>query len=226
MPEPKVEETPIRVGIVDDQRLFLDGISALLNTCKEVAVCCLAQSGDDAVAKSKEDCPEILLLDLSMPDRDGLEVLQQLQEEFPALRVIMLTVHDDFSSIQDCMQHGAMGYVLKINGKDELLRAIEEVHQGRKYLDPKVIDILLTPPRSGAQANSSKGAQGQGPGILTQREKELLQLLAEGKTSEVIASELFISVNTVDTHRKNIISKLGAKNITDAVRIAISRGLL
>lgn len=225
MPAPSPELQPIRVGIVDDQRLFLDGISALLNTCEEVTVVSQAQSGDEALSVFGVDCPDIVLLDLSMPDRDGLDMLQQFRTEFPDMKVIMLTVHDDFSSIQECMQHGAMGYVLKINGKDELLRAIEEVHHGRKYLDPKVIDILLTPPRSGG-ASSAKGNAAHGPGLLTQRERELLELLAQGKTSETIASELFISVNTVDTHRKNIISKLGAKNITDAVRIAISRGLL
>lgn len=214
---------PIRIGIIDDQQLFLDGISALLNSCEEVAVTSLARSGAEGLRSIREECPDVLLLDLSMPDLDGLEVLQQVREEFPNLQVIMLTVHDDFSSIQECMQVGARGYVLKINGKDELLRAIQEVHQGRKYLDPKVIDILLTPSRSGNAV--SKNAVG-GHGLLTQREGELLGLLAEGKTSEDIARELFISTNTVDTHRKNIISKLGAKNITDAVRIAMSRGLL
>ena len=217
--------SPIKIGIVDDQRLFLDGISALMNTCEEVAVTCLAQSGEEAFLAFRENCPEILLLDLSMPDRDGLDVLQQIRADYPEIRVIMLTVHDDFSSIQDCMQHGAMGYVLKINGKEDLLRAIQEVHQGRKYLDPKVIDILLTPPRTGGHS-AARGNASQGPGLLTQREKELLELLAQGRTSETIAAELFISVNTVDTHRKNIISKLGARNITDAVRIAISKGLL
>lgn len=212
---------PVKVAIVDDQRLFLDGISALLGSGDEVAVSALALSGDEAIGMFKSDCPDIALLDLSMPGRDGLDVLRQLREEFPSLKVIMLTVHDDFASIQECMNAGAQGYVLKINGKDELLRAITEVWEGRRYLDPKVIDILLTPSRQGAPA--SRNSQ---PGLLTQRERELLDRLAKGHTSEVIAAELFISVNTVDTHRKNIISKLGAKNITDAVRIALSKGLL
>jgi len=215
---------PIRVAIVDDQRLFLDGISALLGACEEVEVTGIAESGDEAVKLFSQNCPDIVLLDLSMPGRDGLDVLRQFCQDFPSLKSVMLTVHDDFSSIQECMNEGAAGYVLKINGKDELLRAILEVQAGRKYLDPKVIDILLTPSRSG-----SPGARGgsAGPsGLLTQRERELLERLAQGHTSEVIAAQLFISINTVDTHRKNIISKLGARNITDAVRIAISKGLL
>jgi DNA-binding NarL/FixJ family response regulator len=212
---------PVKIAIVDDQRLFLDGISALLGSGGEVTVSALAQSGDEAIGLFKSECPDIALLDLSMPGRDGLDVLRQLREEFPALKVIMLTVHDDFTSIQECMNAGAQGYVLKINGKDELLRAITEVWEGRRYLDPKVIDILLTPSRQGPSA--SRNSQ---PGLLTQRERELLDRLAKGHTSEAIAAELFISVNTVDTHRKNIISKLGAKNITDAVRIALSKGLL
>lgn len=211
----------VKVAIVDDQRLFLDGISALLGSGDEVAVSALAQSGDEAIEIFRENCPDIALLDLSMPGRDGLDVLRQLREEFPGLKVIMLTVHDDFASIQDCMNAGAQGYVLKINGKDELLRAISEVIGGRRYLDPKVVDILLTPSRQGFT-----GSKNNQSGLLTQREKELLERLAKGLTSEAIAAELFISVNTVDTHRKNIISKLGAKNITDAVRIALGKGLL
>lgn len=212
---------PVKVAIVDDQRLFLDGISALLGSSDEVNVSALAQSGDEAIGLFMRDCPDIVLLDLSMPGRDGLDVLRQLREEFPSLKVIMLTVHDDFASIQECMNAGAQGYVLKINGKDELLRAITEVWEGRRHLDPKVIDILLTPSRQGPPVSRSNQ-----PGLLTQRERELLDRLAKGHTSETIAAELFISVNTVDTHRKNIISKLGAKNITDAVRIALSKGLL
>ena len=216
--------SPIRVAIVDDQRLFLDGISALLGTCEEVEVAGLAESGDEAMQLFGKDCPDLVLLDLSMPGRDGLDVLRQLREDFPSIKAVMLTVHDDFSSIQECMNEGAAGYVLKINGKDELLRAIQEVHAGRKYLDPKVIDILLTPSRSGS--SGSRGGASGPSGVLTQRERELLERLAQGHTSEVIAAALFISINTVDTHRKNIISKLGARNITDAVRIAISKGLL
>lgn len=215
---------PVKVAIVDDQRLFLDGISALLGSGDEVVVSALAQSGDEAIGMFHHDCPDLVLLDLSMPGRDGLDVLRQLRAEFPGLKVIMLTVHDDFGSIQECMNAGAQGYVLKINGKDELLRAITEVGEGRRYLDPKVVDILLTPARQGP--STSKSGHGGQAGLLTQREKELLGHLAKGHTSEAIASELYISVNTVDTHRKNIISKLGAKNITDAVRIALSKGLL
>ncbi|HRF37850.1 MAG TPA: response regulator transcription factor, partial [Saprospiraceae bacterium] len=134
---------PVGVAIVDDQQLFLDGISALLNACPELEVVAAAMSGAQALSLFEQRCPEIVLLDLSMPERDGMEVLNDLKAHFPEIKVIMLTVHDDLPSIQECLRRGAMGYVLKINGKDELLHAILEVAGGRKYLDPKVLDTLI-----------------------------------------------------------------------------------
>lgn len=216
---------PVGVAIVDDQQLFLDGISALLNACPELEVVAAAMSGAQALSLFEQRCPEIVLLDLSMPERDGMEVLNDLKAHFPEIKVIMLTVHDDLPSIQECLRRGAMGYVLKINGKDELLHAILEVAGGRKYLDPKVLDTLIGHEKPPAGAGQ-KPLSGSDSGLLSMREKEVLQLISEGKTSEDIARQLFLSVNTIDTHRKNIISKLNARNITDAVRMALQKGLI
>lgn len=219
---------PIRVAIVDDQQLFLDGISALLGACAELEVITTALGGDEALEKFAQDCPEIILLDLSMPGKDGMEVLEDLKAQFPDIKAVILTVHDDLPSIQECMNRGARGYVLKINGKDELLHAILEVAGGRKYLDPKVMDLILEGPRPGrfSQNKNDKPFAAAGQGFLSAREVEVLTLISEGKTSEVIATHLFLSVNTIDTHRKNIISKLGARNITDAVRMAMQKGMI
>lgn len=220
-----VHSKPVGVAIVDDQQLFLDGISALLHACPELEVVATAMSGAQALTLFEQRCPEIVLLDLSMPDRDGMEVLNDLKTHFPEIRVIMLTVHDDLPSIQECLRRGAMGYVLKINGKDELLHAILEVAGGRKYLDPKVLDILIGNQKA-PSISGQKPFSGSDSGMLSMREKEVLLLISEGKTSDDIARQLFLSVNTIDTHRKNIISKLNARNITDAVRMALQKGLI
>jgi DNA-binding NarL/FixJ family response regulator len=179
------------------------------------------------LALFEQRCPEIILLDLSMPDRDGMEVLNDHQSALShrQIKVIMLTVHDDLPSIQECLRRGAMGYVLKINGKDELLHAILEVAGGRKYLDPKVLDTLIGSEKS-RSVSGQKSFSGSDSGLLSVREREVLLLISEGKTSEHIARQLFLSVNTIDTHRKNIISKLNARNITDAVRMALQKGMI
>jgi DNA-binding NarL/FixJ family response regulator len=216
---------PVGVAIVDDQQLFLDGISALLNACPELEVTATALNGEHALALFEQRCPEIILLDLSMPDRDGMEVLNDIKAHFPQAKIIMLTVHDDLPSIQECLRRGAMGYVLKINGKDELLHAILEVAGGRKYLDPKVLDTLIGSEKS-RSVSGQKSFSGSDSGLLSVREREVLLLISEGKTSEHIARQLFLSVNTIDTHRKNIISKLNARNITDAVRMALQKGMI
>lgn len=216
-------EAPIRVGIVDDQQLFLDGISALLNICPEVAVVGSAANAEQALELCQLQTPDVLLLDMAMPVRDGLEVLQEVRQHWPAIKVIMLTVHDDYGSIQECLQKGAMGYILKISGKDELLQAILDVQKGRRHLDPQVLDVLISPPEAKVGTHSIHLLK---QSILSQREQEILGLMAHGKTSEQISTELFISVNTVDTHRKNILSKLEARNIAEAVRIALKRGLI
>lgn len=223
-------DTPtISVAIIDDQRLFLDGISSLLAVCEEVEVVGIGQNGSQAMEICHTHQPQVILLDLSMPEESGEEVLQKIKAHFPHTKVIMLTVHDDYPTILRCMQNGAMGYILKINGKDELLRAIIDVAAGRRYLDPKVLEELFTPETaSNFSINKPPLANRHGnmQGILTKRETEILKLLAQGKTSEILSKELFISVNTVDTHRKTIISKLEAKNIAHAVSIAMSMELI
>ena len=218
-----VMEAPIRVGIVDDQRLFLDGISALLAVCPEVEVVGIAANGEQALEVCQLQMPDILLLDMAMPGQDGLEVLVQVRQQWPQIKVVMLTVHDDYGSVQECLQKGAMGYILKISGKDELLRAILDVQNGRRHLDPQVLDVLISPPDA---KSGTHFAQHPPQSLLSQREQEILGLMAHGKTSELISAELYISVNTVDTHRKNILAKLEAHNIAEAVRIAIKRGLI
>ena len=219
---------PIRVSIVDDQQLFLDGLSSLLGACPELEVVSTAQSGDEALEKFAQDCPQIVLLDLSMPGKDGMEVLEDLKVQFPDIRAIMLPVHDDRPSIQESLSRGAWGYVLKISGKDELLDAVLRVAGGRKAIDEKIWEgfFPMPHPEGFPAGKNNKPYAASGQGILSVREVEVLTLISEGKTSEAIASQLFLSVNTIDTHRKNIISKLGARNITDAVRLALQKGLI
>lgn len=207
---------PIKVLIVDDVRMFVDSLSTLLNTMEGIEVCGKALSGSEALECCRQALPDAVLLDISMPEQDGMATLLQLKAYWPNLPVIMLTIDDDYASIQECLQKGATGYVLKDNDVEILRHAIMEVAAGRRYFDPQVLNLIV-----GGVTTSNTAKSGPPP--LTRREVEVLKLLAGGKTSERIAQELFLSHHTIETHRKNILSKLGAKNMTEAVKMAIDK---
>lgn len=207
---------PVKVLIVDDVRMFVDSLSTLLNTMEGIEVCNKALSGKEALECCQQALPDVVLLDISMPEQDGIATLLQIKAYWPNLPVIMLTIDDDYASIQECLQKGAMGYVLKDNDVEILRHAVTEVFAGRRYFDPQVLNLIVSGVTTGNSAKS-------GPPPLTRREVEVLRLLALGKTSERIAQELFLSHHTVETHRKNILSKLGAKNMTEAVKMALDK---
>lgn len=209
--------SPIKVLIVDDVRMFVDSLSALLNTMEGLEVCGKALSGKEALDCCREIMPDVVLLDISMPEQDGMATMLQLKGYWPNLRIIMLTIDDDYASIQECLQKGAMGYVLKDNDVELLHHAIVEVAAGRRYFDPRALDLIVNGVMN-ANASSKNG-----PAPLTRREVEVLKLLALGKTSDSIAQELFLSHHTIETHRKNILSKMGAKNMTEAVKMALEK---
>lgn len=208
----------IRILIVDDQQMWLEALTALLSTIDGLEVSGRVTDGEKALAFCRQELPDLVLLDLGLQGMDGFEILEKLIQEHDDLKIIMLTVHEDYASIQESLQKGARGYVLKISSKEELEDAIRVVHAGKRYFDERVRDIITE--------SMTGPVKKLGPSPLTPRETEVLTLLAAGKTSGELAKELYLSINTIETHRKNILAKLNAKNIVEAIQMGKDRHLI
>lgn len=215
----------IRIMIADDHPIFVDGIVSLIGGIDGFTVVSTAENGRDALDKIPEARPDIILMDINMPGMDGVEATRSIKEHYPHIKVIMLTMYDEIRLIRDVLEIGARGYILKNIGRDDLVKALETVSNGRPYLDPAVQEKMII---------SLSGNDGEAPlepnselvSSITQREMEILQLIAMGLTSSEIAKKLFISKNTVETHRKNLLGKLNVKNTAALLKFAYQNGLV
>ncbi len=215
----------IRIIIVDDHPIFIDGLSNLLKNEPDITVVGAAHNGRELIEILKTIEVDIVLLDINMPIMDGIEAAKIIHSNFPNLKVIMLTMYDEPGFIKECLDSGAKGYVLKNIDKDDLIKAIESVSSGKAYFDPNIHEkMLLTFQNKDKQDKLSPNQALVEQ--LTQREKEVLQLIAVGLTSIEIGEKLFISKNTVETHRKNLLIKLNAKNTPTLLKIAYEVGLV
>lgn len=215
---------PLKVFIADDHGIIRDGISALLNNEADIEVIGVAEHGRMAVELILKLKPDIVLMDVSMPELNGIEATRQLIKEVPTLRILALSTYSDHRYVSEMLHAGAAGYILKDGVFDELLFAIRSVERGQSYLSPPVAHIVLSDYRKGNTGEVS-GQDKEIKPILTKREREVLQLLAEGKTMKDVANCLFISTKTVETHRKKISDKLGIKSIIDLTKYAIREGI-
>lgn len=212
--------------IVDDQQIIIDGLTSLLKGINTITVkggCSDPYRVCDAIEVLR---PDVILMDLNMPEMDGIECIQQILESYPHQKILMLTGYDDTELIRDALAKGAMGYVLKNIAKDELVHAIQTVFTGKRYLDQSVQDKVIASFIGNSEPTGSPTPSADDSFNLSKREIEVLTLIADGKTSAKIADALFISTNTVDTHRKNIMAKCGVKNIAELVSFANKHGLL
>jgi DNA-binding NarL/FixJ family response regulator len=211
----------IRILIADDHPVVRDGLSAVLETQPDFEVIAEAGEGGQAVALVSELKPDVVLLDLDMPVMDGLEALRQIMKIQPETRVIIFTVFDTDERILTAVQAGAQGYLLKGDApRDEIFKAVRTVYQGGALLQPLVAGKLLR-----RMLNTTSG-QSQGYEELTEREQEVLELMARGQANKEIALKLVISERTVKFHVSAILSKLGASNRTEAVSVAAQHGLI
>lgn len=209
----------IKVIVVDDHQMFIDGISELIKGMPEIEIVGEANNGVDLIDLLSKQAADVILMDVNMPKMDGYEATKKLVSEYPETKVIMLTMHDSSAYIQKLIKAGASGYILKNTGKAELQAAIETVADGETYYSQKVTQRIM-------QGLQKKEKQKNAVVELTDREKDVLKLIAEEFTTHEIADKLCISHHTVESHRKNLIAKLGVRNIAGLVKYAVENGVV
>ena len=211
----------LRILIADDHSMIRHGLKALIESKSEWELCGAADNGRMAVDLALKTQPDIAVLDITMPELNGLDATRQIRAALPSTHVLILTMHDSDALAREVLEAGARGYVLKNDAPELLPQAIESLAAGRAFFTSRISDILfggLTP------INSLK--TGEPPrSRLTPREREIVQHLAEGKSNKETANALGISLNTVETHRKNVMSKLKLRSASDLVRYAIRNKL-
>lgn len=210
---------PIRILIADDHPVVRDGLTAILETQPEFEVIAEASSGAEALDKAAAYQPDILLLDLEMPEMDGVQVVKELRARYPQIKIIVFTAFDTDERILAAVQAGVQGYLLKGVPRSDLFNAIRVVSQGGSLLQPVVASKLM-------QHVSDRSRAEPKDDLLTSREMEVLHLLAQGKLNKEIAEQLVISERTVKFHVSSILRKLDVGNRTEAVRAAVERGLI
>ena len=218
----------IRVLIADDQRVVRDGLSMLVGLIEDVDVVGAACDGAEAVRLAEAHHPDVILMDLRMPDVDGIAATADLRDRLPGARVLVLTTYADDDSILPALEAGARGYLTKDASAEQIEAAIRAVHAGQTYLDPVVQERLVAAVISRPPTAPSAGSAGPGqklPDGLTAREAEVLILLASGLSNAEIAQRLYLSHATVKTHINRIFAKTGARDRAQAVRYAYQHGL-
>jgi two-component system response regulator NreC len=210
---------PVRILVIDDHGVLRAGLSSLLSAEPEMEVVGEAAQGKEGVALAAELRPDVVLMDVSLPDINGIKATRQVREVSPKSHVLILTVHEDKDLLQEAVRSGASGYILKRAMKDQLFEAIQMVMRGDLYVDPTLTRQLLLEEPDQEQVEASNE-------ILTPREVEVLRLIAQGHTNKQTAEILNISTRTVEFHRGNVLSKLSLRSRIDLVRFAESQGLI
>ena len=213
----------IRVLVVDDHALVRSGLRLLLDADPEITVEDEAGSAEQAVRKARLDKPDVVLLDVTMPGRSGLEVAGEIKRAAPKAAILMLSMHDDSAYVREAFEQGASGYLLKEAADEELLTAVRAVAAGGQYLHP-LLGARLASGETRTDLEAARHAAAAAP--LSARETEVLRLLAAGHTNQQIAKSLFISVRTAETHRAHIMKKLRLTSRAQLVHYALQHGLL
>ncbi len=216
-----VDKLGIKVMIVDDHYMFLEGISSLLNDFDEISIVETASDGVDALAKlSVKNEIDVLITDLSMPEINGFELCNAISKKYPHINILTLSMHSDGNSINKAIKSGAKGYVLKNTDHEELIKAITALANGKTYYSDQVKNNLMD--KLGGRESEDLYDEIK----LTKREIEVLTLIALEYTTQMIAHKLFISFHTVESHRKNLMRKLKINNLAGLIKYAIKKGLV
>ncbi|MBM9603871.1 response regulator [Desulfopila inferna] len=212
----------IKIALADDHNLVRRGLVALLQACPDITVIGEAEDGFAAFDLAKKLAPDILIIDIGMPQLNGINAIELISGHSPEIALIVLTVHSEERYVSSALQAGARGYLLKTCSVDELIRAIHTVYRGHYYLCPEVADLVIHCYKDGISPPDFK----RPTSLLTSREREVLQLLAEGMKIPIIAQRLNISAKTVESHRRNIMEKLGLKQQVDLIKYALRQGVV
>ena len=209
-----------RVLLVDDHQMVREGLHGILARSERVEVVGEAGDGLEAIEKVAETSPDVVIMDVGLPRMNGIEATRAITTEHGDVKVIALSAYSDSRYVINMLQAGAMGYVLKDSASAELLRAVDAVLGGHQYLSPEITGVVLTRCVPGVGEGESSAFS-----LLGAREREVLQRIAEGATTAKIAEQLFIAPKTVETHRRNIMRKLGVRTIAGLTKYAVREGL-
>lgn len=216
---------PLRLLLADDHEVVRRGLRALLQVQPDWEICGEATDGREAVDKALAMNPDVVILDVGMPNLNGLEATRQILKAKPRIKILILTLHDSEQIVQEVLNAGARGFLLKSDAARDLVTAVEALRNNKIYFTPKVASMVLEgylQPRSIAEASTD----GSPRGLLTPREREIVQLLAEGKSSREVADSLGLSVKTAETHRANIMRKLKLHSVSDLVLYAVRHNIV
>jgi DNA-binding NarL/FixJ family response regulator len=214
---------PVRILIADDHQVVRTGLRALLESKTGWQVCAEASNGREAVEKAGQLKPDVAVLDIGMPLLNGVEATRQIRKLSPQTEILILTMHDSEQLVQEVLGAGAHGYILKDDADRNLIAAVDALHRHKPFLSSRVSEAVsgtAGPPGDGSALSQASRSR------LTPREREIVQLLAEGKSNKEVAGDLGISVKTAETHRANIMLKLDFHSITDLVRYAVRNKII
>ena len=211
----------MKVLIVDDHKIMREGLRSLLETQPDIEVVAEAESAREALKLVEEITPDLVIMDVVMPSLNGIEATRRILSKVPTIKVIALSMYSDKRFVMEMLRAGASGYLLKDCAFEELDEAIRTVMDDRTYITPRIVDIIVKDYFSQVEKPASSALS-----ALTSRQYEVLQLLAEGKTTREIAGQMSLSVKTIESHRQQIISKLNIKSIAGLTKYAIREGLI
>lgn len=212
-------ESACRLVLVDDHQMFLDGLEMILSSQPDFKIAGTALNGWQALSIIEEQKPDVVLTDLNMPEMDGLELVKLLKQKFPEIKVLVLSMMNDKETVSSIMEVEAEGFILKNSNKADLINAVKSVYTGDTYYSNEILSIMMS-------RYQKRMRQVEAKKLLTERELEILQLVAEEMTSEKIAEKLFISPRTVETHRKNILAKTQSNTLIGLIKFAVKNDLI
>ena len=216
---------PIKVLLADDHTVVRQGLRVLLDADSDISVVGEAESGRQAVQMAKKLSPDVVVMDIAMPVLNGLEATRQILREAPAIRVLILSSYSDDEYVHQVTEAGAAGYLLKQSAATDLIKAIREARRGNAFFSPSISRRMLDQYRETFMRGTSIKLK-RGVTVLTSRENEVLQLIAEGRPNKQIAAELSISIKTVEKHRQQVMNKLNLHEVAGLTRYAISKGII
>jgi DNA-binding NarL/FixJ family response regulator len=210
----------IKILLVDDHKILRDGICSIVKGYDDMEVIGEAADGRTAIRLAQELKPDVVIMDISMPDLNGIDATRRITAENPNIKVIALSMHYDKQFVSEIFKAGASGYLLKDSAFEELEHAIRIVVDGKTYINPQIASLVVESLVSQSSSPSHKAFS-----LLTEREREVLQLIAEGKSTKQIAADLNVSTKTVESHRRQVMGKLNIRNVAELTKYAIREGL-